>query len=130
MSRGLGSLQREILAALDKAHEADFCSSDYRTVYDLLAVKETLAARGQGRLCQLWVPEIPEFLVWRSGAFEASFSRAIRTLVKRGVLRREWKRNNRGWIDTYHTAYVSRQPISVKSECALDGDLSGAISVK
>jgi hypothetical protein len=116
MSRGLGSLQREILATLDQEHQADFCSFDYRTVYDLLAVKETLAARGQGRLCRMYVPELSESYVWRSGAFEASFSRAIRTLVKRGVLRREWKRNNRGEVDLYHTAYVSRQTISVKSE--------------
>jgi hypothetical protein len=116
MSRGLGSLQREILAALDEAHEADFRSYDGRTVYDLLAVKETLAAGGQGRLRQLWVPEIPELLVWRSGAFEASFSRAIRALVKRGLLRREFRRTLTGDIDLYHTAYVSREPISVKSK--------------
>jgi hypothetical protein len=116
MSRGLGALQREILAALDEDHQADFVSYDHRTVYDLLAVKETLAARGHGRLCRMYVPEIPELYVWRSGAFEASFSRAIRTLVTRGLLRREFRRTITGDIDLYHTAYVSRQPISVNSK--------------
>jgi hypothetical protein len=109
MSRGLGSLQREILATLNQDHEADFVSDDYHAVYDLLAVKRTLAARRQGRLCQLDC----------SPAFEASFSRAIRMLVTRGLLRREWRRNTSGQIDRYHTAFVSRQAISVKSKTKL-----------
>jgi hypothetical protein len=121
---------REILAALDEAHQAAFISYDYRTVYDLLAVKQTLAQRGQGRLCQLYIPEIPDFIVWRSGAFEASFSRAIRTLVKRGLLRREFRRTLAGGVDFYHTAYVSRQPISVNSQSESGFGHSEAISVK
>jgi hypothetical protein len=108
MSRGLGRLQREILAALDADHEANFVSYDGRPVYDMLAVKETLAARGPGRICRLYVPELQAIYRWRSGAFEASFSRAIHTLVQRGILRREF-----GWsIDWYHTHFVS---VSVKS---------------
>ncbi len=85
MSRGIGKLQREILEALNEAHEADFISYDYRTVYDLSAVKETLATRGRGLLCQMYVPELGEWYVWRSGAFEASFSRAIRVVSANGV---------------------------------------------
>jgi hypothetical protein len=118
MSRGLGTLQREILEALNEAHEADFLSSrDFRTVYDLSAVKETLATRGKGRLCQMYVPELGARYVWRSGAFEASFSRAIRTLITRGVLRKEIYHRHRGsWVHIY---FVSRQPdnpVSVKSQ--------------
>jgi hypothetical protein len=108
MSRGLGSLQREILATLNQDHEADFMSDDYHAVYNLLAVKRTLAARRQDRLCRLHYP-----------AFEASFSRAIDTLVQRGLLRREWRPNACGQIDRYHTAFVSRQAISVKSRADL-----------
>jgi hypothetical protein len=105
MSRGLGALQREILAALDEAHEADFLSSrDFRRVYDLLAVKETLAARGKGRLCRMYVPALGERYVWRSGAFEASFSRAIRTLITRGLLRKEIGPRTADWA---HIHFVS-----------------------
>jgi hypothetical protein len=108
MSRGLGSLQREILATLNRGHEADFVSDDYHAVYDLRAVKRTLAARRQDRLPRLHYP-----------AFEASFSRAIDTLIGRGLLRREFPPNARGQIDRYHTAFVSRQTISVKSKAEL-----------
>lgn len=99
MSRGLGALQREILETLNEAHEANFVSYDYRTVYDPHAVKQTLVARVKGRTSRLYVPELDSVYVWHSGAFEASFSRTLKTLVKRGLLRREF-----GWsLDFYHT---------------------------
>jgi hypothetical protein len=121
MSRGIGTLQREILEALNEAHEADFLSYDYRTVYDLSAVKATLAARGKGRLCQMYVPELGARYVWRSGAFEASFSRAIRTLIARGVLRKEVSHRHRA--SGTHTYFVSRHtenPISVNMQLHLE----------
>jgi len=103
MSRGLGALQRDILAALNRDHEADFVSEDWHAVYDLRAVKRTLAARGRGR-----------------PAFEASFSRAIGTLVRHGLLRKEWRPGARS-VDHYHTAFVSRRALSVKSPRAVPG---------
>jgi hypothetical protein len=116
MSRGLGALQREILGALDAEHQEFGTTYDRRPYYDLHAVKETLARRGAWRLCRLHVTELQAVYVWYSGPFEASFSRAVRTLVKRGVLRREILPTDRGTWDFYHTYYVSLEPISVKSQ--------------
>ena len=116
MSRGLGKLQREILRTLNKDHEADFVSHDFRTVYDLLAVKMTLVARDKARTDRLYVPELRAVYIWHTGAFTAAFSRAIRTLVKRGLLRQEYRQTLAGDINLYHTYFVSREPISVNSE--------------
>ena len=48
MSRGIGTLQREILETLDEAHEASFVSYDYRTVYDLSAREGDLGHAREG----------------------------------------------------------------------------------
>jgi hypothetical protein len=109
MSRGLGTLQREILAALDQDHEAHFRTYDtYSPVYNLHAVKATLAQRGQGRTGRLFVPELSAVYVWHTAAFTSAFSRAIHTLMKRGLLRHELHETPRGTIDDFHTHYVSR----------------------
>jgi hypothetical protein len=121
MSRSLGTLQREILDALNEAHEADFIARDYRTVYDLSAVKRTLVARGQGRLCRMFVPEIPEWVVWRSGAFEASFSRAVRTLIARGVLRKEVSPDlAASWPHRYFVSRHTDHDIRMNYQCYLE----------
>jgi hypothetical protein len=72
MSRGLGKLQRAILEVLPD-HPAD-----YAEVYDLRAIKWTLAYRW-GAVYRDWCID---------AAFEAAFSRAVRTLVTRRLLRR------------------------------------------
>jgi hypothetical protein len=72
MSRGLGKLQRAILEVLPN-HTAD-----YADVYDLRAIKWALAYRC-GAVYHDWCI---------NGEFEASFSRAVCTLVKRGLLQR------------------------------------------
>jgi hypothetical protein len=89
---------------------------DGRIIYDLLAVKETLA-QVKGRTDRLYVPELQAVYVWHTNAFTTAFSRAIRTLVKRGVLRREYFPKRNGDWNLYHTHFVSRGPISVKSQC-------------
>jgi hypothetical protein len=70
MSRGLGKLQRAILEVLPD-HTADYCD-----VYDVRAIKWALAYR--------WGAVYRDWCI--SAEFEASFSRAMRTLVKRGLL--------------------------------------------
>ena len=114
MSRGLGRLQREILAAMDADHEAEFVTIDRRPIYDLYAIKATLAQRGYGRLCRVWVPRIPEMYIWTSGAFTASFSRAIKTLLARGLVQRHELPTQAQGMTFAHTHFVSRTPISVK----------------
>jgi hypothetical protein len=115
MSRGLGALQREILAALNEEHwySQIIRTYDGRVIYDLLAVKNTLA-QGKGRTDRLYVPELQAVYVWHTGAFTAAFSRAIRTLVSRGVLRPEHFPKRNGDYNLYHTHFISREPISVK----------------
>ena len=69
----------------------------------------------------MYVPELGERYVWRSGAFEASFSRAIRTLIARGVLRKEVSHRHRA--SGTHTYFVSRHtenPISVNLQSGLE----------
>jgi hypothetical protein len=65
MSRGLGKLQRAILEALPT-------TEIYAGVYDLSALKRALAEPGS---CY-------------TASFEAAFSRAVRTLMARGLLQR------------------------------------------
>jgi hypothetical protein len=72
MSRGLGSLQRAILEVLPD-HPADYIG-----VYDVRAMKWTLARR--------WGAVYGDWCI--SAEFEASFSRAMRTLVTRGLIQR------------------------------------------
>jgi hypothetical protein len=78
MSRGLGTLQRAILEALPTAEV-------YLGVYDLRAVKFTLAK--QWGAWDGWNLD---------SSFEASFSRAVRTLITRGYVQRHL--NERTWL--------------------------------
>jgi hypothetical protein len=113
MSRGFGALQREILETLDEDHLAEYVTYDRRPIYNLLAVKATLA-QVKGRTDRLYVPELQAVYVWHTGAFTAAFSRAIRTLIKRGVLRAQYLPTHTGHIDLYHIHSVSRHDLSVK----------------
>ena len=115
MSRGLGKLQREILDTLDEDHLADYVTHDRRPIYNLLAVKETLA-QVKGRTDRLYVPELQAVYVWHTGAFTSAFSRAIRTLIKRGVLSAHYLPTRNGNVDLYHIHSVSRHELSVKSQ--------------
>jgi hypothetical protein len=109
VSRGLGALQREILEALTTEHETDrYVTVDRRPIYDLLAVKLTLAERVKGRKDRLYVPELQAVYVWITGAFTASFSRAVKTLVARGCLERHYFPTKDGGCDMSHTHFVSR----------------------
>jgi hypothetical protein len=79
MSRGLGKLQRAILTALP-AHELE----KYPGVYDLKKLRLALAHEWgkthvlmkYGRPCGFWI----------GGAFTACFSRAVQSLMRRGLL--------------------------------------------
>ena len=85
MSRGLGAIQREILDTLDEARLKYLGPNGYTwylncyvslrpDVYDMRATADYLMRlRGMN---------------WHEGPFQASLSRAIHSLVKRGILTR------------------------------------------
>ena len=116
MSRGLGALQREILETLDQADQADYVTYDRRPIYSLHSLKAILVERGKGRTARLYVPELRAVYVWQTNAFTAAFSRAIKTLITRGILSREWLPQRNGNVDFSHIHFVSRPPLSVKSQ--------------
>jgi hypothetical protein len=72
VSRGLGSMQRAILEVYDR--------TDGSTPQDVGRLRHQVAAlRGTG-----WCTKYPELIAWHR--FEASFSRALHTLIRRGIL--------------------------------------------
>lgn len=79
MSRGLGTLQRAILDALP-AHEVN----GYPGVYDLKKLRMSVA-HAWGKTHPLIKYGRPAGF-WVDGAFAACVSRAVRTLMKRGLL--------------------------------------------
>jgi hypothetical protein len=86
MSRGLGSMQREIMAELDA--RPPIYSGEWRgeqwDVFDLTPVRDEIARRrGALHAMQKYYGKRPYYI---DGGLEASFSRALRRLVNRGLL--------------------------------------------
>jgi hypothetical protein len=97
MSRGLGKIEREILTTLNKTEEADHFSyrgkgysynpgwvfyNGYNVkladdVYDLRAILKYMAIKNEKTYCRNSYVE---------GSFQASFSRAVKNLIKRKML--------------------------------------------
>jgi hypothetical protein len=103
MSRGLGWLQREILETLDKARPGVYY--EQLGIYDVGRTKVHLAKK-LGRMG--WNDHAHQPCV--QPAFQASFSRAMRTLVDRGLLIRVTLPSSSAWNQGRQLRYVRRPP--------------------
>jgi hypothetical protein len=128
MSRGLGALQRAILQVYDEALLAPPLPGTGRDDWRTYAwLREQVARR-----CGLWCPQrpcacitespdlpnlarYPHINLWEQGAFTVAFARAMRTLIRRGVLVTvTWRGEPCTVLPGHRIAYVKRAKSSGK----------------